>query len=98
MAITMINPFVVPEDKEGEFFRLWKQDADRLARQPGFINTRIHRNRGSKDRTFLYVNVALWESEEQYHAAFREYTPATHSVAGVTASPALYDLTIEMSR
>ena len=98
MAITMINPFVIPEDQERKFLRLWKQDADRLSRATGFINTRLHRNKGSKDRTFLYVNVALWESEDDYNAAFQDFTPATHSVSGVAASPALYELAVEMGR
>lgn len=97
MAITMVNPFVVPEDREEEFFRLWKQDADHLARAPGFLTTRLHRNRGSKDKAFLYVNVATWEDEESYNAAFRGFTPATHAVPGVTASPGLYNLVVEMN-
>ena len=92
MSVTLINPFVVPADKEDEFLRDWKETAAKLSKASGFRSTRLHRNTGANDRTFLYINVAQWDSEDAYHAAFRDFTPSTRGIPGVKAHPGLFEV------
>jgi heme-degrading monooxygenase HmoA len=75
MTVTLINPFVIPTEREEEMLCIWKESSARLAKMPGFIETRLHRNTGEEDKTFLFINIALWESVEAYHAAFKDAPP-----------------------
>lgn len=96
MALTLINNFIVPADKEEEFLSVWRGEIDHFRKQPGFLETKLHRNTGLKDQTFLYVNIALWESVEAYSAAFVNYTPAGQRVPGVRAHPGLFEVCVEV--
>ena len=40
MTATLINAFVVPENKEEEFLANWKKTTNYFSRQKGFIETR----------------------------------------------------------
>ncbi|MBB5781535.1 antibiotic biosynthesis monooxygenase family protein [Nonomuraea jabiensis] len=97
MTITLINSFIVAPDKEEEFLRTWRSTIDHYATAPGFLQTRLHRNTGLKDTTFRYVNVALWESIDAYHAALRDFIPAGQRVPGVTAHPGLFEVCVEVN-
>ena len=94
MTITLINSFIVPEEKAEEFLEVWRAEIDHFRSQPGFLETKLHRNTGLKDQTFLYVNVALWENVDAYPAAFKGYVPAGQRVPGVTAHPGLFEVCI----
>jgi heme-degrading monooxygenase HmoA len=97
MAITLINSFTVPPDKEEDFLRAWRGTIDHFATAPGFIQARLHRNTGLNDTTFRYVNIALWEDVEAYRAVFRNFTPAGQRIPGVTAYPGLFEIYVEVS-
>ena len=46
---------------------MWKDDAEFMKRQPGFISTQLHRALGDSP---TYLNYAIWESTEAFRAAF----------------------------
>ena len=64
MTATLINAFIVPADKEEEFLENWKKTTDYFSQRKGFIETFLHRNTGVGNQTFMYINLAKWESKE----------------------------------
>ena len=96
MSLTLINSFVVPLEQEDEFVKTWRETVEHFVDLPGFIETKLHRNTGLNDKTFLYVNVALWENDELYHAAFESFIPAGQRIPGVQSHPGLYEVVIEV--
>ena len=94
MAVTLINPFEVPEGREAEALAEWEAAAVFLRKQPGYISTKLHEAiaPGSK---FHFINVAQWESAEAFQAAvtnpeFQELTKST--VENFPHYPALYQM------
>ena len=58
MPVTLINTFIVPEDRAEEFLTEWKKSCDRFSQTPGFIETHLHRNTGVGNGTFRFINIA----------------------------------------
>jgi heme-degrading monooxygenase HmoA len=56
--VTLINPFEVPVGREDESVERWKQAADYLRQQEGFISTRLHQSLDPQ-AAFRFVNVAV---------------------------------------
>ena len=46
MAVTLLNVFIVPADKEDEFLTEWKKTANFFANTKGFLEAHLHRNTG----------------------------------------------------
>jgi len=88
--VTLINPFEVPAGKEEEFVERWKQAANYLREQDGFVSTRLHESLDPRAE-FRFINVAVWESAEHFQRALG--TPEFQVLAqGMPFSgrPALY--------
>lgn len=68
MAVTLINPFEVPEGREEEALTGWDAAAEFLRKQPGFISTKLHEAIAPGGK-FHFINVAQWESAEAFQAA-----------------------------
>ena len=66
--VVLINVFEVQPGTEEEAIRYWEAARDFLARQPGFVSTRLHRAL-RPDARFQLVNVAEWASAEAFQAA-----------------------------
>lgn len=79
--VVLVNVFTLEAADEPIFLNAWKDDAEFMKRQPGFISTQLHRAIGDSP-TFL--NYAVWESTEAFRAAF------THPefIAKLSAYPA----------
>lgn len=69
--VTLINAFEVSKDQIEETIRFWEQARDFLKDQPGYISTRLHRSL-SPDAKFQLVNVAQWQSPQDFQAAIGE--------------------------
>ncbi len=91
--VILINPFSVPEGKVEEAISFWEAGRDFLAQQPGYISTKLHRAI-TPDAQYQLINVAEWESIEQFKAATTKMQalPDLPRVDGVTYGPALYDV------
>ncbi|CAH6875699.1 Antibiotic biosynthesis monooxygenase [Vibrio chagasii] len=90
--VVLINTFSVDASKHEETLAYWESARDVLVQQPGYISTTLHRAL-STDATYLYVNVANWESQKHFIDAIsvmREELPAL-DLEGVTANPNLYE-------
>lgn len=95
MSVTLINAFEVPASDEPKFLEQWQKTSDQVKLKPGFIETRLHRAL-KDDARFLFVNVALWESEELYHAAFKNIEIHEDKNSHVHANPALYQVVVRV--
>jgi heme-degrading monooxygenase HmoA len=70
-AVTLINSFHVPAGREDEFFTLWKQVNTYMQAKPGYRSHKLYRSL-APDATYRFVNVAQWDSLQQFHAAHDE--------------------------
>ena len=66
-AVVLVNVFTLAAADEADFLAVWKDDAEFMKRQPGFISTQLHRALGDSP---TYLNYAIWESTEAFRAAF----------------------------
>lgn len=65
--LVLANVFTLDAADEPRFLQVWKDDADFMKRQPGFISTQLHRAIGESP---TYLNYAVWESTEAFRTAF----------------------------
>ena len=91
MTATLINAFVVPENKEEEFLANWKKTTNYFSRQKGFIETRLNRNTGVGNQTFMYINIAKWESKETWDRLHKQYKPTEYDIEGVKGHAACFE-------
>ncbi len=66
--VTIINPIEVPAGREADALAIWDSYAAFFRKQPGYIQTKLHRAIDPKAK-FHYVNVAEWESMDAFVAA-----------------------------
>ena len=97
MAVTLMNVFNVPADKEQEFLREWRRTTDVFRRRPGFIETHLHRNTGVGNQTFQIINVARWESAEAWRDNHDGYEPTEYGIPGVKGHPAIFQAAINVT-
>ena len=67
-SVVLINPFEVAAGQEEEFLARWREAADYLRQQDGFVSTRLHASLDPRAR-FRFVNVAVWRSPEHFRRA-----------------------------
>lgn len=97
MAVTLINVFSVPKDKEQEFIQWWNDVKVQITAEEGFISGRFHKSLASDSR-FNFINMAIWENDAVYWKAYEKtVTPmkATLARLGVEMTPALYQVLFE---
>jgi heme-degrading monooxygenase HmoA len=97
MAVTLINVFSVPKDKEDEFVRWWEEVKASITKQPGFISGKFHKSL-KPDSRYNFINVALWENEEIYWKAYeKSAAPMKGKLQqmGVEMTPALFNVLFE---
>ncbi|MFC1403049.1 MULTISPECIES: antibiotic biosynthesis monooxygenase [Streptacidiphilus] len=106
--VVFINCFEVPPGREAAFLALWTQIDDFMCAQPGFRWRRLHLSL-NPDARLRYVNVAGWESAEQFDAAHGEEfrrlqgqpewlefpaLPSLYTVEQETRAPSLVDVDV----
>lgn len=94
MTAKLINVFSIPADKEEEFLAHWKQTTSVFSRSKGFIEANLHRNTGIGNQTFLYINIAQWESPEAWRDTHAAYTPTEYHIPGVVGHPAVFEVVL----
>jgi heme-degrading monooxygenase HmoA len=83
------NPFEVPPDADEQFLTGWDRARAVLARQQGYLGTRLHRSAAPAD--FRFVNIARWSSPLMFARALKrpEFQRAAAAIP-FPAHPALY--------
>ena len=89
--MVLINTFSVPTGKESAALASWQKARDFLQTQPGYLGTRLHQNL-APNGTYHLVNVARWQSAEDFKAATEKIRAAlpNNQVEGVIAQPGLF--------
>ena len=88
--VVLVNLFTLDKADEQALLKAWRDDADLMKRQAGFISTQLHRAIG-ESTTFL--NYAVWESTAHFRAAFThpEFQAAlSRYPASAVATPHLF--------
>lgn len=88
--VVLVNVFTLEKGDEEAFVTAWREDADFMKRQPGFISTQLHRAIGESP---TYLNYAVWESTAAFRAAFENPDfIATHAAypKSAVAAPHLF--------
>ena len=88
-TVVLINPFEVPPEAEDRFVPAWRQAAEYMRRQPGFVSSRLHKA-ASSDARFGFINVAEWESPEAFQAAVSTEEFRRMAEGGPPNHPALF--------
>lgn len=65
--VVLVNLFTVAEADIPALMAAWEKDATWMKRQPGFLSTQLHRATGA---SCMFMNYALWDSVEDFRAAF----------------------------
>ena len=92
MTVILINPFEVPEGTpDDDFLRGWQRAADFMREQPGFVSTRLHQAL-APDARFRFINVAEWNSPQDFQAAVGTEQFREIAMGGPLGSPALYEV------
>ena len=65
--VVLVNLFTVDEADIPALMAAWEKDATWMKLQPGFLSTQLHRAIGG---SHMFMNQAVWESVEQFRAAF----------------------------
>ena len=65
--VVLVNLFSVAENDIPALMSVWEKDANWMKQQPGFLSTQLHRAIGG---SHMFVNYAVWESVDQFRAAF----------------------------
>ncbi len=98
MPVKLLNAFIVPEDQEEAFLQNWKTTADFFSRDPGFIETHLHRNTGVGNGTFRFINIATWESAEAWRSTHDAYQPGEYKLPGVKGHAAIFEPIVDIYR
>lgn len=88
--VTLINLFSVPHEIEAEFVERWHKTAAQMQQQPGFIDTKLHRNLEANGK-FQFINVAQWTTEEDFRNA-RSNVEIFEQQLEIEAVPDLYSV------
>jgi heme-degrading monooxygenase HmoA len=88
----LINPFEVPEVVDDDrFLEGWGQAADYMRSRPGFVTSRLHRAVSPNPR-FRFVNVAEWESPQDFQTAVTSPEFQAMAADAPPNYPALYEV------
>jgi heme-degrading monooxygenase HmoA len=89
--VVLVNVFTLDAADEQAFLQVWQDDAAFMKRQPGFISTQLHRALGESP---TYLNYAVWESTDDFRAAFTHpefQAKITAYPSSAVASPHLFE-------
>jgi len=92
--LVLVNLFTLPPHAVNGFVEGWPVSTAQLAHAPGFRGTRLHRAVSPESR-YQIVNIARWDSAEQWQAALTGFQPGGErrrqaESGGMKAEPALY--------
>jgi heme oxygenase (mycobilin-producing) len=90
-GVILINPFEVTAGDEDRFVADWDRARELLARQRGYLGTRLHRSLAAA--SFRFVNIARWSSPLAFSKAVQQ-PEFQHAAAAMTfpSHPALYQV------
>jgi heme-degrading monooxygenase HmoA len=92
VGVVLINAFELPGNaNDQDFLAGWDRAVEYLQNQPGFVNTRLHRA-VTPDARFRFVNVAEWNSPQDFAAAVTSEQFQEIASRGPAGTRALYEV------
>ena len=91
--VILINVFEVPENQVETVIAAWEKARDFLSQEPGYVDTALHQSLQA-DARFQLINIARWQSTEQFLAATTRMRTAGvfPDIDGLGVNPALYSV------
>lgn len=89
--VVLVNLFTLDKADEAAMLQAWRDDAEFMKHQPGYISTQLHRATGDG---CSYLNYAVWESTAAFRAAFSNpefQAKLADYPASVVAAPHLFE-------
>ena len=89
--VILINPFIIEDGKMDEALEMWEKSRDILKDKKGYVSTKLHQAL-TPDAQFQLINVAEWESMDDFIAAIGEMhnKAGRMPIEGVKGDPKLY--------
>ncbi|KAL9644706.1 hypothetical protein ABK040_012443 [Willaertia magna] len=100
-GVVLMNPFRIPIGEAERFEKGWKDCAEFLKTQDGFIKTYLHKALDLEKAHFQYVNYAIWENPVKFQQAIKAMREQgidkdVNSINNVEFYPSLYKVHLEM--
>ena len=91
--LVLINLFSMPAELVDGFVAKWEQNIAKAGEVKGFRGTRLHRS-VDPDARYPIVNIARWDSVEDWQAMFDEHfsAPEGGGPMSISADPNLYEV------
>jgi heme-degrading monooxygenase HmoA len=89
--VVLVNVFTVDEADQEALIEAWRNDALWMKKQPGYINTQLHKAVGG---SCMYMNYAVWDSVEDFRAAFSHpefQEQLSHYPSSAVSAPHLFE-------
>ncbi len=89
--VVLVNLFTVDSEDQDALIDAWRADALFMKKQPGYINTQLHKAIGE---SCMYFNYAVWDSVSNFRAAFSspEFQNAlSHYPSSAVTAPHLFE-------
>ena len=96
LAVTLINVFNVPAEHKGAFLENWRKTTEVFKKRKGFLETHLHHNTGVGNGTFQFINIARWESAEDWRSNHDDYRPTEYDIPGVKGHPAIFETIVNV--
>lgn len=89
--VVLINLFTVDAAEQDALLEAWRDDAQWMKRQPGYISTQLHKAVGDSS---MFLNYAIWDSVADFRAAFSHpdfQNALSHYPSSAVAAPHLFE-------
>lgn len=89
--VVLVNVFTVDPVDEDALVEAWRNDALWMKKQPGYINTQLHKAIGE---SCMYMNYAVWGSVEEFRTAFSHpefQEQLSHYPSSAVSAPHLFE-------
>ena len=89
--VVLVNVFTVDPADQDALIEAWRNDALWMKKQPGYINTQLHKAIGE---SCMYMNYAVWDSVEDFRAAFSNpefQEQLNHYPSSAVSAPHLFE-------
>ncbi|MCR9087856.1 MAG: antibiotic biosynthesis monooxygenase [Rhodobacteraceae bacterium] len=89
--VVLVNLFSVDPGDQDALVEAWRNDAQWMKKQPGYISTQLHKAVGDGS---MYLNYAVWDSVAAFRDAFSNpefQQQLNHYPSSAVAAPHLFE-------
>lgn len=89
--VVLVNLFTVDASEQDALLDAWREDAQWMKGQPGYISTQLHKAVGDSS---MFLNYAIWDSVADFRAAFSHpdfQNALSHYPSSAVTAPHLFE-------